>query len=231
MIELHIINLRNAEKINMLPNINSQLADIINSAEYPVLIFVMEHCENNRLHEKIKEEIQKHPRPIGLYTMCFTEESMPFPRVLPDSLYYFRPKNQHVAFWRNSVSCIEDVQHDIDTIYKMTEEHLGYYEAKFDEKMVDQVRKTEEEYMKEDLSEYPSMFQQARGLAKDLWKTGKNAVRGLPVLVSAEEGFNRLELCRFCDKFDRETERCKECGCFMKTKTQLATASCPLGKW
>jgi len=214
----------------MLPNMNKELSELINSATYPILIFVMEVCENNPLHEKLIEEVQKHPRPIGLFSMCYTEDKMPFPRLLPNSLYYFAPKNQHVAFWRGPTNCIDDVQHDIDTIYKIWEEGTPYYEAKFGKDMEEQVKKTEE-YLIEDVSEYPSAFQQARNLAKDIWQTGKHAAKGLPVLVSAKEGFQRLELCRFCDKFDSKTERCKECGCFMKTKTQLAAASCPLGKW
>ena len=230
MTELPIINLKNVEKTEMLPNTNKELAELIRNSNYPILIFVMEHCDNNILHEKLKQEVQKHPRPVGLFSMCYEEHMMPFPRVLTNSLYYFLPKNLDVAFWRGPTNCIDDVQHDIDTAYKMMEEGLEYYEAKFGKKMQEQVLKSEQ-YIHEDLSEYPSVFHQARNLAKDIWKTGKNAAKGLPVLASAKEGYRRLELCRFCDKFDSKTERCTECGCFMKTKTQLAAASCPLGKW
>jgi hypothetical protein len=214
----------------MLPNSNKELSDLINNSTYPILIFVMEHCENNSLHDRLKEEVQKHSRPVGLFSMCYQEHNMPFPRLLTNSLYYFFPKNLNVAFWRGPTNCLDDVQHDIDTVYKMWEENVEYYEAKFGKKIQEQVLKSEE-YLLEDVSEYPSMFQQARNLAKDIWKTGKSAAKGLPVLVSAKEGYRRLELCRFCDKFDSKNERCKECGCFMKTKTQLAAASCPLGKW
>ena len=210
---------------------NKELVDLINTTTFPILIFVMESCDNNPLHEKLKEEVQKHSEPVGLYTMCYSDATMPFPRILPNSVYYFLPKNTTPAFWRGPTNCIDDVQHDIDTAYKMWKTGTGYYEAKFGKSMEEQVKKTEQEYMNEDVSEYPSTFQQARNLAKDIWKTGKHAAKGLPVLVSAKEGFQRLELCRFCDKFDSKTERCKECGCFMKTKTQLAAASCPLGKW
>ena len=37
------------------------------------------------------------------------------------------------------------------------------------------------------------------------------------------------------DRVDEETKTkrldCKKCGCFMKEKTKLAHASCPVGKW
>lgn len=42
---------------------------------------------------------------------------------------------------------------------------------------------------------------------------------------------NRLNHCYSCDKFINITQMCSECGCFMKVKTQLKNAKCPLGKW
>ena len=41
----------------------------------------------------------------------------------------------------------------------------------------------------------------------------------------------RIDQCAACDRLFRPTFTCKECGCFMKVKTRLAGASCPLGKW
>lgn len=41
----------------------------------------------------------------------------------------------------------------------------------------------------------------------------------------------RLAICFECDRFYKPTRQCKECGCFMKVKTRISTASCPLGKW
>jgi len=213
----------------MLPNTNQELAQLIDSSSHPVLIFVSDVCERNPQHEKIKQEAEKHEKSVALYMMCYTEETMPFPRLSFDVLYFFLPKNQTPVFWRTA-GHQNDISHDVDTIHIMMTQGKTYEEAKFSEDMQTKIKKTEE-YIKEDLSEYPSLFQQARNLAKDVWKTGKNAAKGLPILVSAEDGFRRLELCRFCDKFDSKTERCSECGCFMKVKTQLASASCPLGKW
>ena len=73
--------------------------------------------------------------------------------------------------------------------------------------------------------------QMARNLAKEVWKAGKAAASGLPEIVSTEIGLERLTICESCDNLDKESYRCSSCGCFMKTKTQLATASCPIGKW
>jgi hypothetical protein len=49
---------------------------------------------------------------------------------------------------------------------------------------------------------------------------------------SSDELINsRLEICRSCNWFRHSTEQCKKCGCFMKLKTRLVNANCPLGKW
>lgn len=42
---------------------------------------------------------------------------------------------------------------------------------------------------------------------------------------------SRLEICKTCDFFRPKTQTCKKCGCFMKAKTLLLNAKCPIGKW
>jgi len=41
----------------------------------------------------------------------------------------------------------------------------------------------------------------------------------------------RLNICRECPRLFKPTMQCKECGCFMRIKTRLKSASCPIGKW
>lgn len=41
----------------------------------------------------------------------------------------------------------------------------------------------------------------------------------------------RFSICSGCEFFKKNGNRCKKCGCFMKLKTQLAAAKCPIGKW
>ena len=41
----------------------------------------------------------------------------------------------------------------------------------------------------------------------------------------------RLSICEQCPAFRPLTKTCKKCGCFMKLKTTLAHAKCPIGKW
>lgn len=41
----------------------------------------------------------------------------------------------------------------------------------------------------------------------------------------------RLAECRSCENFIKITSTCTQCGCFMKFKTQIKNAKCPIGKW
>ena len=41
----------------------------------------------------------------------------------------------------------------------------------------------------------------------------------------------RLEICSTCEFFRKRTQTCRKCGCFMKLKTTLANAECPIKKW
>lgn len=42
---------------------------------------------------------------------------------------------------------------------------------------------------------------------------------------------SRLSICNGCPAFNKRLAKCKHCGCFMKLKTTLKGASCPIGKW
>jgi hypothetical protein len=42
---------------------------------------------------------------------------------------------------------------------------------------------------------------------------------------------NRMKICNSCPELISLSKQCKKCGCFMPSKTKLAEASCPLGKW
>ena len=40
----------------------------------------------------------------------------------------------------------------------------------------------------------------------------------------------RWDICMDCE-FLHKQNRCKKCGCFMKVKTKISIASCPIRKW
>lgn len=41
----------------------------------------------------------------------------------------------------------------------------------------------------------------------------------------------RYNICKVCPELVQTTKQCKKCGCFMRAKTTLAHAECPLHKW
>ena len=47
--------------------------------------------------------------------------------------------------------------------------------------------------------------------------------------ASLSERERRMNICRQCP--ERNHDRCGLCGCFIKTKTILASSECPVGKW
>tara|TARA_R100000008_G_C3490541_1_gene118490 strand:- start:105 stop:326 length:222 start_codon:yes stop_codon:yes gene_type:complete len=49
-------------------------------------------------------------------------------------------------------------------------------------------------------------------------------------LVS-DDPSSRWAECQSCEYLFKPTGTCKKCGCFMKLKTKLKNAKCPIGKW
>lgn len=41
----------------------------------------------------------------------------------------------------------------------------------------------------------------------------------------------RLNICNTCPFFNKRLAKCKKCGCFMRLKSTLKQASCPVGNW
>lgn len=222
----------------MLPNTNPALTEIIATAQHPIILFVFsEGCEHEQTKEQkeVEEVIKNSPHKVLYYHWCISENLMPVPRTAT-ALYFFLPANQTPVFWRpvNSyISTTSNLTNDMETLNKMFTQKLSYEEARFTPDERNKIVEVENflEKEKETLHTFPSNFQMARNLAKELWKTGKAAAFGLPVIVSTEVGYSRLSTCESCEKLDKASYRCSECGCFMKTKTQLASASCPIGKW
>ncbi len=52
-----------------------------------------------------------------------------------------------------------------------------------------------------------------------------------PTWAYAGDGEERYNICKSCDRFNKLTKICKECGCFMPAKTKLKNNFCPLNKW
>jgi hypothetical protein len=53
---------------------------------------------------------------------------------------------------------------------------------------------------------------------------------GSYLLADRDIILERINICRGCEFLKKHT-RCEKCGCFMKIKTKLTAAKCPIGKW
>jgi hypothetical protein len=42
---------------------------------------------------------------------------------------------------------------------------------------------------------------------------------------------SRLAICNTCPWFNKNLQKCKQCGCFMRLKSTLIQAKCPVGHW
>lgn len=49
--------------------------------------------------------------------------------------------------------------------------------------------------------------------------------------IVSDDTESRWAACQACEYFFKPTGTCKKCGCFMKLKTKIKAASCPIGKW
>lgn len=49
--------------------------------------------------------------------------------------------------------------------------------------------------------------------------------------AASDKVAERLEICRSCEFFNNRLQQCTKCGCFMKLKTKLDRAHCPIGHW
>ena len=58
-------------------------------------------------------------------------------------------------------------------------------------------------------------------------KIVQKAVKGVEDLIALSA--DRMKICTDCEHFTGT--KCDQCGCFMRAKTKIPQARCPLGKW
>jgi hypothetical protein len=81
------------------------------------------------------------------------------------------------------------------------------------------------------MTDYPSLPEQGKNLAKFAFEVVKSAMQSEALFVSDEVRESRLEMCRSCEYYDASQVRCKHCGCFLEHKARFALDSCPIDKW
>ena len=78
---------------------------------------------------------------------------------------------------------------------------------------------------------YPSLPQMAKNLGKDIVKNFQSVAAGNNLQAEKSEAEKRKNICHSCEFFNKQSERCLKCGCFMAVKVYLKASNCPIGKW
>ena len=80
--------------------------------------------------------------------------------------------------------------------------------------------------MTEEQPQYPSLIQQAKNLAQFT-----SDVVNDPNKVDDAVYEQRLDVCKSCNFYDVEQNRCMQCGCWLKYKARFKEGHCPIEKW
>lgn len=62
-------------------------------------------------------------------------------------------------------------------------------------------------------------------------RAGIFAIRGRRILVDSATEQHRLWTCASCPSLEISSMQCKTCTCFVRSKVNLASESCPEKKW
>jgi hypothetical protein len=68
-------------------------------------------------------------------------------------------------------------------------------------------------------------------MAKNLAIASKDHVKDGLAQAQEELQAERLEICKGCEFYIPEQDRCGKCGCFLKSKSAWKSSKCPIGKW
>jgi hypothetical protein len=79
--------------------------------------------------------------------------------------------------------------------------------------------------------EYPSVPEMGANLAKFAFDLIKKSMKGDSLFVSEEVALERMSICKTCEYYDPEQNRCKHCGCLLEYKVKWALDGCPIEKW
>lgn len=73
----------------------------------------------------------------------------------------------------------------------------------------------------------PSLMDMMKNFAKDVIEYAKE---GAPHVTKSQYN-ERLKVCGACPHLDRDTMRCKQCGCVVEHKAKWGTTTCPKNRW
>jgi hypothetical protein len=69
-----------------------------------------------------------------------------------------------------------------------------------------------------------------RSFAASIKDTAKRLLED-PTVAPRRVAILRMEVCESCDRYNKDSQTCEICGCFMPLKTAAANMRCPIDKW
>lgn len=208
-----------------LPRVIQEVVDNAVEGSFIVVYVRKFNCNEETPEEKeIKAKLEQHKKTFYFYTICYSIHELQFPEPATDVVYVFRPKQK----WFNMVGKAQGFANYVSNMVVHIEEQEAKTK-KFTISSTEQEEKQMEMLNTEDLREFPSVIQQARGLLKTTWAAAKEVAQGKPLLVPAQVAAARLATCHGCEH--HVDNRCKQCGCYMEQKVNFAISTCPINKW
>lgn len=77
----------------------------------------------------------------------------------------------------------------------------------------------------------PSTGQMIKNVSGSIVRNVQSVVAGNSLNVTDEEKNRRFDICKACEFFRPDSQRCSKCGCYMSLKTYLKAEKCPVGRW
>lgn len=73
----------------------------------------------------------------------------------------------------------------------------------------------------------PTRLEMLRSFAGSMVAWARSGFR----VAGRVERARRRMICRRCESYDPDADRCRRCGCFLILKGAVENARCPAGKW
>lgn len=214
--------------INTPPPLPTVLQEVLDNAvegSYIVVYIKKLMCDEETPEEReIKARLSQHPKTFYFYTICYRIQELHFPEPATDVVYVFRPKQR----WFSMVGKAQGFATYVNNMVSVMEEQDAKTK-RFTISSPEQEQRQVEMLNTENLQQFPSALQQARGLLRTAWAAAKDVAEGKPLLVSAQVAASRLSTCQSCEHY--VNNKCSKCGCFMEQKVNFAISTCPVDKW
>jgi hypothetical protein len=80
-------------------------------------------------------------------------------------------------------------------------------------------------------TQYPPAIKQLKNVLSSAKDVVVGAFENKSVFASDNTQKNRTEICKQCEFYVAEDDRCKICGCYISNKVKFSETFCPIMKW